>query len=491
MRQAHPAGDPGVAGVFRSAMRRWKRFRFGPAGRRMGPNEPNGGSQMYDADAGKRPRRSVSRSRVFPFRRSHRFGLLISLTEAIAFCVALLGCASLRRSSPVASAARPSASHSYRVIPGRVIEMRRLTGTVKASQSITVQVPQLADQSGQVTLIHLVANGARVHKGDVLAEFDRTAQLQHLQDERAQYDDLQHQVLEKMAQNRSDAELRNADLQQALADAAKAALEVRKGPVLSDLDRRKNEIELRDAQEHAASLKKSSRLKDQSAAADLRNVELKRDRARAEMERAAHNAGLLIIRAPLDGMVALKDSWRNGSFGHPQEGDTMWPGGPLLQLFNPSRMQVEVPINEADLAVVRLAFSPAMPSAATAVVHLDAYPGAGFAARFREITPTASSASGSSVRTFTATCDIQQSDPRLMPDLSAALDVKLPASVGPAVPRSALGFAPDGSAFVFAFAADGSVRQRTVQIEGFDDRIAIVQGVTDGERLRLDAEAAP
>ena len=60
----------------------------------------------------------------------------------------------------------------------------RATGTIQAVRAFTVQVPQISIQTaqnnnnnGRVTLIKLVPNGTKVAKDDLLAEFDRTAQL--------------------------------------------------------------------------------------------------------------------------------------------------------------------------------------------------------------------------------------------------------------------------------------------------------------------------
>jgi multidrug resistance efflux pump len=73
----------------------------------------------------------------------------------------------------------------------------------------------------------------RVKTGDVLAEFDRTTQLDNARDAQAKFDDLSHQVDQRQAQNRADAAKRASDLQAAEADLAKAELELRKGPLLA------------------------------------------------------------------------------------------------------------------------------------------------------------------------------------------------------------------------------------------------------------------
>ena len=78
---------------------------------------------------------------------------------------------------------------------------------------------------------------------------------------RAKYEDLSHQVQQKVSQNRADAEKRRSDLTQAEADLRKAQLEVEKGPVLSELDRLKNEARAELSRQHVESLLKSNGLR--------------------------------------------------------------------------------------------------------------------------------------------------------------------------------------------------------------------------------------
>jgi hypothetical protein len=62
----------------------------------------------------------------------------------------------------------------------------------------------------------------------------------------------------------------------------------------------------------------------------------------------------------------------------------------------------------------------------TAQVHLDAFPQQTFTAHYESASPVATSALGSSVKTFTARFILDQNDPHLLPDLGAAIDIDLP-----------------------------------------------------------------
>jgi HlyD family secretion protein len=296
----------------------------------------------------------------------------------------------------------------------------RATGTIVAIHTYTVQTPQIAGQGGQMTLTTLAPNGAKVAVGGVLAEFDRTAQLDNAIQANTKYQDLAHQVEQKLAQNQSDAEKRAADLQKAEGDLAKAELELRKGPLLSEIDRLKNEAKAEDARAHVASLKKSGKFHDVSDAAALRILELQRDRQKVALQLAESNAERLSVKAPIAGMVALQNVWRNGTMGHAQEGDQLYPGQPLLRIFDPAEMEIRANVAEPDGA--------ALVPGARALVNLDAYPELVFTAHFHSASPVATAPLGSPIKTFTATFRLDKADPHFLPDLSAAVIILPPGS---------------------------------------------------------------
>ena len=295
----------------------------------------------------------------------------------------------------------------------------RATGLIQALEWQSIRVPQLSGAGGRVTLTRLIPNGSKVSKNDPLVEFDRTSLVDEEREAKAKLDDLSHQLEEKKAQVKSDAAKRVAQLKEAEADLEKAQLQLRKGPVLSDIDRLKNESKAENARERVLSLKKSDGLRQRAEQAVVKILELKRVRQQVALERIETNLERLLIRAPQDGMVALETTWRNGSMGPPQEGDQTWPGMPLLRIFNPSSMVVQATIDEADFA--------SLSKVTHAQLYLDAYPGARFDATLTSSSPVATAGMDTPVRTFTAMFRIEQQSPQLLPDLSAALEIEVPA----------------------------------------------------------------
>jgi multidrug resistance efflux pump len=277
-------------------------------------------------------------------------------------------------------------------------------------------VPQLTGQNVRITLVRLVTNGSHVKKGDLLAEFDRTQQLDAAREAKAKYEDLAQQVKQKEAENLSTAEKRASELKKAEADLAKARIELKKGPILAAIDRLQNEAKAESAAERVESLKKSGKDRLIAESAALRVLQLQTERQKVALDRANANAEKLVLRARIGGMVALENLWRQGSMGHAQEGDQLWPGQALMKIFDPTEMEVRALVGEPD--------GVALQPGATATVYLDAYPDAVFKAHFFAASPVATSAIGSPIKNFTARFRLEQEDARLLPDLSAAIIVR-------------------------------------------------------------------
>jgi HlyD family secretion protein len=293
----------------------------------------------------------------------------------------------------------------------------RATGTISAVHVANVQVPSIRGPSGRLTLTRIVATGTKVKAGDILAEFDSTQQFEDAREARAKADDLGHQLEQLRMQSRSDAAKRTSDLRSAQADLDKAALELQKAEVLSDIDRQKNQEKLDSAKVRVASLQKSSHFHDLDEAAGMRILELQRDRQKLVLERTESNRERLTVRSPIAGMAALENVWRSGSMGPLQEGDQAFPGQSMVRVFDPTDMLVITQVNEPDGVLLSR-------PGAQAIVRLDAYPGAVFHAVLESASPVASSSLESPVKFFLARFRITDKDPRLLPDLSAAVEVE-------------------------------------------------------------------
>jgi HlyD family secretion protein len=380
------------------------------------------------------------------------------------------GCAA-SSDAPGAAAATPA---SVATVERRdVTRVARLHGTVEAASSLAVVVPRLAgQQSGNLVITRLVANGTRVRPGDVLVEFDRQAQLDSALERRAEWRDLEEQVKRLEAQH-VEAAVKDDTLLKTTENAlALARLEVDKNPLLPKIEAEKNLLSLEAAEAEAAQVRRTNALKREAARAERRTLEIRRDRALSALQHAERNAELLSVRAPIDGMVVLRSIWKSGRMGEPQEGEEVRGGLGLLDVVGETTMRVRVRLNQADL--------DGLEPGQTATVTLDAYPTREYRARLDRISPVAIASSMSDkVRGLAAIFTIDGRDEVLTPDLSAAVDVQIATwSNALTVPRDAVTWR-DGKPGV-QVGADW----RAVSLAGFTDLDAVItDGVREGDQV--------
>jgi multidrug resistance efflux pump len=262
----------------------------------------------------------------------------------------------------------------------------------------------------------MIPAGTRVKQGDLLVEFDRQAQVRDFIDKQAEYGKLVDQVAEEQAKESAARAKDETELKQAEDNLRKTELEIQKAEIVSRIDAEKNQENLDEAKATYGQLRETFDLKRKAAQAAIRILEIQRDRTQQTMLHAQANADLMQIRSPLDGVVVLNTIWKQGTMGEVQEGDQVRPGVPFMQVVNPATMQVRVMANQQDF--------PSLQVGQTAKVRLDAYPDLVFAAKLDQLAPIGEGGDFSDkLRSFVVIVSIAGNDPKLMPDLSAAVDV--------------------------------------------------------------------
>ena len=293
----------------------------------------------------------------------------------------------------------------------------RLKGTTAAVRSRAILAPLLSGQQvGTLTITKLTPGGRRVKRGDLLVEFDRQAQTRDFLDKQADYGKLADQVLEEQAKDSAARAKDETELKEAKDNLSKAELEMQKVEIVSRIDAEKAQESLDEAKATLQQLGETFDLKRKAAQAGIRILEIQRDRTRQTMLHAQANAELMQIHSPLDGVVVLNTIWKQGKMGEVQEGDQVRPGVPFMQVVDPSVMEVRAFANQEDF------FSLHVGQAAK--VYLDAYPQLELPGRLDEIAPMGRGGDFSNkVHNFGVVFSIRGGDAKLMPDLSAAVDV--------------------------------------------------------------------
>jgi len=289
---------------------------------------------------------------------------------------------------------------------------------VGAVRFVNISAPALRGQGGQLTVVRVAPAGSRVQKDDVLAEFDRQTQMNNFMDREADFVSLTDQITKRRAELDIEREKQRSDLQKARADVDSARLENQRNEVVSKIDAEKNQQLLAEAEATLKMQEQTLKLRQASADAELRVLDIQRERQRLQMEHAKFNYERLIVRSPIAGLVVLTPFWKGSQMGVVQEGDQVRPAAIFMQVVDPTAMVVKARTNQLDAALLR----PGAP----VTVRLDAYSDLQFPGRVESVGALAQAMGWSDkVKTFPAIFSVQGSDPRLIPDISASVDVEL------------------------------------------------------------------
>jgi multidrug efflux pump subunit AcrA (membrane-fusion protein) len=379
---------------------------------------------------------------------------------------------------------RPSADRTdslVKVERKNLSQTLRLNGTTQASRSFIVLAPRLEGaQVGSMVVTKLAPAGMHVKSSDLLVEFDPQAQMKDYLDKKSTYDNLVSQVAQKQTEEDIARAKDDTAMKQAEDELKRAQLEIQRNEVVSRIDAEKNQEAVDEGQATLKQLKETYQLKRAAAVAAIKILEIQRDRAKEAMRYALANAAKMTVHSPMAGVVVYNTIWLGGRMGTVQQGDQVRPGVPFLQVVDPSKMEVRVELNQVDLLKVR--------PEQKAEMRLDAYPGMMLPAVLDELSPLGHTGQFTEmVRSFTVRFLVQGNDPRLLPDLSAAMDLDLGTDTNVlVVPYQSID-TESGHSFVWLKSSSG-FEKRTVKIGRRNDLNAVVEsGLAEGDVIRRDA----
>jgi HlyD family secretion protein len=360
----------------------------------------------------------------------------------------------------------------------------RLSGTVGAVESLNIIAPRLSGQmtsTGMMVLTKIVRNGAAVRKGDIMVEFDRQSQQKNIMDRQAEYDGLLQQIRKKQADQTSAKIADETEIKGAEVDVKSALVEMRKNELVPKYQAEINKANLAEAEAQLVQLKETFNLKRQAEVADLRISEIQRDRALKALEYAKGNVDRMTIQSTMDGIAVLTPIYKGTRRVDPQEGDEVRPGAAIMQVVNPSAMQVTAPVNQVDVAEVKVGqFTE---------IRLDAYPDLVFPGKVERISSMSNSGSDSKqIRYFSVMVSVKGKNPKLLPDLTAAVDIRLESLDGALIlPRQAI-INRKGQSSVDVL-SNGKSQRRAVKISLMNDcEAVIVSGLQEGTVVSLNPE---
>ena len=364
------------------------------------------------------------------------------------------------------------------------VDTLEIKGEIKALRSRMITAPYSA---GDLQIVSIVANSAKVKKGDVLVQFDATTMQQKLAQDKSTVKSAEAEIQQSQAAARLKEEQDVTDVMNAKYDAEKARMDASKQEILSAIDGEQAKLKVVDAEETLKAAEAKLKADRLSAAADLASKKEKLKQTEFQVQQDETSLGFLTLRAPLEGVVAIQNHWQPQGGPTPfKAGDRAWPGMAIAELPDPSSLKISARVEEAERGQLKVG--------QTTEIHVDAVPDRTLAGRVEAISPTASldfNGGWPIPRNFSVDVAFSESDPRLAPGMSATVRVavaRIPD--GMVIPAGAV-FRKGGRAVTYVLR--GSKFEETpVDVSRRNtEQVLLARGLQPGERIALKDPTLP
>ncbi len=278
-------------------------------------------------------------------------------------------------------------------------------GELRAVRSVTLTAPNLFST---VQVTRLAPAGALAREKDLIVEFDDSERRAALEEDLLAVE----QVDEQIKKAKADLEIRDnqdkVDLLRARFGVRRAELEVQRNPILAEIDRKKNLLNLEEAKKKLQQLETDIKSRQAQAQAELDVLYQSRNKTQIYVAEEKQRIAQAKVLSPMTGLVAVKPN-RTGYFIFGQqlpdirEGDTLSPGIPVADILDLSELEVVAKIGELDRANLH--------EGQNVLITLDATPG-------KQVTGTIKSMSG------TAAANVTMGDPAKKFDVVFAIDMR-------------------------------------------------------------------
>jgi HlyD family secretion protein len=253
-------------------------------------------------------------------------------------------------------------------------------GELRTPHSAMLVAPSV---NGTLQIVRLLQTGTHVKAGEVVVEFDPSEQEYNLEQSRSQLAEAEQQI----AKAKADAAVKTAEdkvaLLKAKFDVRRAELEVSRNELVSEIDARKNLLNLEESRRRLAQLEQDINSRAASNTASIALLEEKRQTALLGMNQAQRSIDSMQVRSTIDGLVSIRENMDSGitfygmTLPEYREGDLVNPGRFLAEVLDLDQMEVLAKVYESDRSNLNVG--------QTAEVRLDALPGPAVQARVKSI----------------------------------------------------------------------------------------------------------
>jgi multidrug efflux pump subunit AcrA (membrane-fusion protein) len=331
-----------------------------------------------------------------------------------------------------------------RVVAKAVEDVFLLSGELRAVRSVSLTASR-SEGGGRLQVRWLAEDGAEVKAGERVAEFDPTSLIQRLEERRLRLRQAELGRESLASSSAAEAERRRAAVDKAEIEDRKSLLEA-SVPLEYRDPKDRPALQAKWDQTRAAleKAKLDREAYEVTARADLTAARSAEEKARRELETAENSLVGMSLLAPRAGIFLVGTNFNQWGPDGPrklQPGDNVWPGFPVGTIPDPSEMEVQAVLTEADHGRIDAGMS--------ARCILDTYPDRVFAGRVAEVGSVAAEAFQNGPFTaragFPVRVALERTDPLMRPGLSVRIEVvRRSWAKALSVPRGAVRFEKDG-----------------------------------------------
>jgi HlyD family secretion protein len=438
---------------------------------------PNASSVTLPAP---KPERPSSVAHPQPPRR--RRGLFIAGALLLA---AALGYAFWPKASTPAPAA-VAVVRTAKVFAGPIERTIMMSGQTSSLEFQDIKAPTLRgfEAGREMILLNLIPSGTAVKKGDLLAQIDMQTLQDHIDDVYDQVQSAEADIRKRAAEQEIDRENLRQTLLVAKAELEKARLEYAASETRTPIDQELLRLAVEEAEARYKQLEADVRQKAIAHAAELKILEITRLRHVGHAQRHENDLKKYTFYSPMSGLAVVQSTWRGGEWNQVKQGDQLNSGQLFLKVVNPEKMQVEASINQVQSEELRIGQK--------ARIGLDAFPNLKFEGNVSSIGAIATGGWRQQyyIRNIPVKVSILGSDPRLIPDLSASVEVIVERQDHAVQAPLAAIFEEDGESVVYV--KNGQRTERRVVELGMKNatHVAVKSGLSEGEEVYLEKPAA-
>jgi RND family efflux transporter MFP subunit len=378
----------------------------------------------------------------------------------------------------------PPSRSTYEVKKEEFLDVLEFRGSLKAMKSVTITAPATASS---LQILKIVTDGAQVHRGDMIVQFDTSKPQQDLAADQSTLKSAQAEIAEARAQAVLTEEQDKTAVSKAHYDVEAAKLDASQQEILSKIDGSEAMLKVADAQQalkQAEAKLKSDQMTDQATVQGKIGASAKAD---FDMKRASAALASTTLTAPTDGTVSLVSLWHGTGEGPFQAGEQAWPGAPIAELPDASSIRIAARVDETERG--RLTINEPV------TAQLDAIVDRQFTGHIEKISTIATSdfsAGWPITRNFNLQIALDQSDPRLRPGMSVHATVivnRVPNAI--TIPAGA-SFMKSGRTVAYVWSG-ARFEERPIRVDRKSrDRLLISDGLRPGDLVALtDPTEAP